>query len=265
MKFIDTHAHLDFFQDNNTLPEMFERAKLSGVYKIITCSARKCDWANYFKLAKEHKGKVFWQFGIHPTEVEESDFEILEKSFEDYMNSDLPPISVGEIGLDFYRLPQDEFEISQIKKTQESIFRLQLNLAKKANLPICVHARSAISESVQIMKEENFDFSKSVFHCFSGGLKEIEVLNSLGARASFTGIITYKNAEEMRSVMLAQGLEKIMFETDCPYLAPTPHRGKDNEPSYIPLIAKKAAELFNISEKEMAQISTENAESFFKI
>ena len=104
-----------------------------------------------------------------------------------------------------------------------------------------------------------------VFHCFSGNLEEVKELNSLGGRASFTGIITFKNAALMREVMLSQGLDKLMLETDCPYLAPTPLRGKENEPSYIVYTAKKAAELFNISEEELGEITTKNASEFFKL
>ncbi len=264
MEFIDTHAHLDAFATAEELQGAIARAKEANVTRIITCSARKHDWQNFSQIAKENAGTVFWQMGIHPTEVEDGDEAFLENANE-YLNSDTPPVSIGEIGLDFYRFEgtPEEFEI--MKNRQEKFFKLQLEIAKKANLPICVHARSAVDEAIKIIDESAMDWHKVVFHCFSGNLEQIKALNSRGGRASFTGIITYKNAEEMRQVMLAQGLEKIMFETDCPYLAPTPLRGKQNEPSYIPFIAQKAAELFNISIEEMAEISTANARKFFNI
>ena len=263
--FIDTHAHLDFFNEESRFSEMLKRANAAGVTEIITCSARKPDWELYSKIAKEHAGKIHWQFGIHPTEVEEADAEILEAEFEKYMNSDCPPVSVGEIGLDFYRLPQDEAEAAKEIALQKEIFKLQLKLAKNADMPVCVHARSAIYECIEMIKESGANFENFVFHCFSGNAEDMKALNALDGRASFTGIITYKNADEMRAAMRAQGLSKLMFETDCPYLAPTPHRGKDNEPAHIPLIAQKAAELFGISLKEIADITSANARKFFRL
>ena len=113
------------------------------------------------------------------------------------------------------------------------------------------------------MASENFDFSRAVFHCFSGNRAELSELVEKGARASFTGVITYKNAGEMRENMLEQGLSKIMFETDCPYLAPIPLRGKRNEPSTIPITAEFAAGLFGVGAAEMAEISSRNASEFF--
>lgn len=263
MNLIDTHAHLDAFEGENAVNSMLSRSMNAGVTGIITCSARRNDWENYFQISQHHKNKVWWQFGIHPTEADETDICIIEREFERYMNSDTPPVSVGEIGLDFYRLPDEEPEVVKIKKLQADFFKVQLGLAKKADLPVCVHARSAIHECIQIINETGFDFSKTVFHCFSGDIDDIRIINDLGGRASFTGIITYKNADAMREAMLAQGLSKIMFETDCPYLAPVPLRGKKNEPSYLPFVSKKAAEIFGVSEAEMAAISTQNARDFF--
>lgn len=265
MNFIDTHAHLDAFETPQSLAAALKRARDANVNGVITCSARRQDWELYEKISRENKGNVWWQFGIHPTEVSESDADTLEKDFERFMNSDTPPVSVGEIGLDFYRLPTDEAQAAKEIETQKLIFKLQLKLAKSAGLPICVHARSAIRESIEIISESGFDFSKAVLHCFSGSANDVKILNELGARASFTGIITYKNAGEMRDAMLAQGLSKLMLETDCPYLAPVPHRGETNEPAYIPLVAKKAAEVFGVAENEIADITTQNAREFFKL
>lgn len=264
MEFIDTHAHLDAFQTAGELESAIKRAKDASVTRIITCSARKCDWQNFSKIAREHKGCVFWQMGIHPTEIEDGDEEFLE-SAKDFLKSDMPPVSIGEIGLDFYKFEGSREEFEKMKTRQERFFKAQLEIAKNAGLPVCVHARSAVEEAIKIIDESRFDWGKVVFHCFSGTASQLEMLNSRGGRASFTGIITYKNAEQMRESMLAQGLSKIMFETDCPYLAPVPMRGKPNEPSYIPFIARKSAELFGISIEEIAEISTKNAREFFGI
>lgn len=265
MNLIDTHAHLDTYTSDSALSAMLKRSIDAGVDGIITCCARFEDWDNYSQIAKTYKKNIWWQFGIHPTEACEDDFSRIESAFEKYMNSDAPPISIGEIGLDFYRLPPDENEAAKIKNTQAEIFKLQLSLAKKSGLPVCIHARSAINESVEIIKDSGVDFSKTVFHCFSGNSAELKLINELGGRASFTGIITYKNADIMREAMLAQGPDKIMFETDCPYLAPVPMRGKENEPAYLAFVAQKAAELFGVDLQKMAQISTNNAINFFKL
>lgn len=264
MEFTDTHAHLDAFPSAEELESAIKRAKDANVSRIITCSARKCDWQNFSEMAKKYKGTVFWQMGIHPTEIEDGDEEFLENA-KDFLKSATPPVSIGEIGLDFYKFEGSREEFEKMKSRQERLFKAQLEIAKNAGLPICVHARCAVEEAIKIIDESGFDWQKAVFHCFSGTIKQIEMLNLRGARASFTGIITYKNAEEMRQTMLRQGLSKIMFETDCPYLAPVPLRGKRNEPSYIPHIAQKAADLFGISLDEIAEISTNNAREFFGV
>ena len=227
--------------------------------------AKKGDWALYSQIAAARKGEVFWQLGVHPTEIGEETPESVRADAEKYLRSQTPPVSIGEIGLDFYRFEGSAQEFEEMKSRQEKMFLAQLEIAKEANLPVCVHARCAVEEAIEIIDFSGADWNKIVFHCFSGNLQELEKINSRGGRASFTGIITYKNAELMRSAMLKQGLEKIMFETDCPYLAPAPHRGKQNEPSYIPFIAQKAAELFGISLEEIAEVSSKNAREFFGI
>lgn len=264
MELTDTHAHLDAFQTPQELEAALERAEQAGVTRIITCSAKSADWQSYSALASQYKNKIFWQLGIHPTEIVEGDMQLLEGA-KKYLECPAPPVSIGEIGLDFYRFEGTAEDFNKMRSLQEEMFFAQLEIAKEANLPVCVHARSAVKEAIKIIDESGADWHKTVFHCFSGGMSELEEINSRGGRASFTGIITYKNAEQMRSAMLKQGLEKIMFETDSPYLAPAPNRGKPNEPSYIPFIAQKAAELFCISLEEMAAISNKNAREFFGI
>lgn len=264
MEFVDTHAHLDAFFDDNSLDEVLQRAENAHVKRIISCSARICDWENFSNLARIHKGKIFWQLGLHPSEIADFDLSVLDK-MHDFLKCATPPISIGEIGLDFYKMEGSPDEIENVKTRQAEFFKRQLEVAKSANLPVCIHARNAVKEAVEIIDASGIDWHKVVFHCFSGTVDEIKQINARGGRASFTGIITFKNADQMRDVMMCQGLSKIMFETDCPYLAPAPNRGKKNEPSYIPLIAQKAAELFGISIEEIAKISTKNVEEFFNL
>ena len=264
MELTDTHAHLDAFPTPPELQAALERAERAGVTRIITCSAKSADWPCYCALASQYKNKIFWQLGVHPTEIEKGGIRLLDEA-KKYLSCPTPPVSIGEIGLDFYRFEGTAEEFNQMRSLQEEMFFAQLEIAKSAGLPVCVHARSAVKEAIKIIDDSGADWNKIVFHCFSGDLSELAEINSRGGRASFTGIITYKNADQMRSAMLKQGLEKIMFETDCPYLAPAPNRGKPNEPSYIPLIAQKAAGLFGISLEEIAAISNKNAREFFGI
>ncbi|MBO7521367.1 MAG: TatD family hydrolase [Opitutales bacterium] len=265
MELIDTHAHLDAFPAPQELLGAIERARRANVSRIITCSAKKSDWAPYSGICAKHKGEIFWQLGVHPAEIDGETPESLQEDAQKYLSGENPPVSIGEIGLDFYRFEGSAEEFEKMKSRQERLFFAQLEIAKAANLPVCVHARSAVKEAIKIIDLSGANWNKIVFHCFSGDLHELEEINSRGGRASFTGIITYKNADMMRSAMLKQGLEKIMFETDCPYLAPAPNRGMQNEPSYIPFIAQKAAELFGASLEEIAAVSTKNAREFFGI
>jgi len=263
MNFIDTHAHLSDFVANGTLPEVLNRARKNNVARIITCSTTPSEWILYRDLCKEHSDILSWEIGIHPTEIKPDDDLALDALSSFFIDSQTAPVAIGEIGLDFYRMTGSPAENDAIKNRQIEIFRRQLRIANDLDCKICVHARDAVRESIDIISQENVNFSNVVFHCFSGTNQELKELNALGARASFTGVITYKNAAPMRENMISQGLQKLMFETDCPYLAPMPLRGKQNEPANIPLTASFAAKEFGISIVDMARITTENAFSFF--
>ncbi len=206
---------------------------------------------------------VDWQIGIHPSDIDENTDHALD-ALTSYFASDTPPIAIGEIGLDYYYLPKDKSQAAEIVKKQKEIFRRQIRFAKDMNVPICIHARSAVDEAIDILQDEDFDYAKAVFHCFAGNLEQLKRLNELGGGASFTGIITYPSAEEMRQCMLAQGLERVMFETDCPYLAPIPMRKCINEPAFVKYTIEYAAKLFGITTEELTKISTTNANNFFK-
>ncbi len=257
--FTDTHCHLDSFEKRGILPSVLKEAEGERVEKIIACSTKKSDWSLYSNISKNFAGLVEWEIGIHPLDLDSNWREDLEE-LSDFARKNCP-VAVGEIGLDFYRISPDKR--AEAAKEQEEAFSVQIRLAKDLNLPVCVHARSAFAECVEILKREKFDFERVVFHCFSGTPKEMAELNSLGGRASFTGIITYKNASEMRESMLVQGLEKAMFETDSPYLSPL--RGRENFPKNVRVVAEHAALLFGASLEETAEISSRNAAEFFSI
>ena len=253
MKLTDTHAHLDGFIKNGTLAETLERAKRAGVERVVACSTNPADWISYRAAAEKH------------SEISEDSDTALDALPSLFVGGGRLPVAVGEIGLDFHFLPDDPEEAERKKLRQREIFARQLRIAADLGLRVCVHARDAIDECIAEIERARLDFSDAVFHCFAGSPEKLAELNERGARASFTGIITYKSAGEMRAAMLAQGLEKLMLETDCPYLAPVPHRGKTCEPAMLADTARAAAEIFGVSPEYIAAKTVENAEEFFNL
>lgn len=265
MKFIDTHAHLDGFGRAGRLAEVVGRARGAGVGKIVACSTNPDEWLFYESVAREFAGSVYWQIGIHPGEISDN-CEIALDSIGSFFASDRPPVAIGEIGLDYFRAPSDPEEFEALRARQIKIFSRQLELSNSfGDAKICVHARESVGDCVAQIAAAGVDFSRAVFHCYAGTAEELEEINALGARASFTGIITYKSAAQMRKAMLAQGIGRLMLETDSPYLAPVPLRGGENEPANIPLVARAAAEIFGVSEEYLADAVYENSRDFFGI
>lgn len=264
MKLTDTHAHLDGFIKNGALAETLERAKRAGVERVITCSTNPADWISYRDAAEKHP-EIFWQAGIHPEDISDDSDTALDALPSLFVGGGRLPVAVGEIGLDFHFLPDNPEESERKKLRQREIFARQLRIAADLGLRVCVHARGAIDECIAEIERARLDFSNAVFHCFAGSPEKLAELNERGARASFTGIITYRNAGEMRAAMLAQGLGKLMLETDCPYLAPVPRRGKTCEPAMLADTARAAAEIFGVSPEYIAEKTEENTEEFFNL
>jgi TatD DNase family protein len=173
------------------------------------------------------------------------------------------PEALGEIGLDRFHLPKDTVEADRIFAWQKAAFIEQLSLAKRLGCPVVIHSRGAFEECVRMIDASGIDWRKVVFHCFTEGPVEIAELMKRGGYGSFTGVITYKNAENVRAAALAQGLERLMIETDAPYLTPMPHRGKPNEPAYLRHTAEFCAGVFGVSYERLAEVTTINAKRFF--
>ena len=243
MKLFDTHAHLDSFIKDASLADVLSNARAAGLEGIIAASNSPADWADYERVSAENDGFVNWGIGIHPEEIDQ-DSNLALDALTSYFASHAP-IMVGEIGLDFFRLPKDKTKARDIVERQLQIYRRQLRLAVDMNVPVCIQAERAL------------------FHCFAGSPSQLKRLNDMGGRASFTGIITYPNADEMRQCLREQPLDKTMFETDCPFLAPVPLRGKKNTPENVAFTVKAAAQILGIDAEELAQISTQNAKAFF--
>ena len=174
------------------------------------------------------------------------------------------PVGLGECGLDRFHLPKgDAAEAERVFGWQRAAFAAQLVLAERLRCPLVVHSRGAFAECVEMIDASGVDWSRVVFHCFVEGAAEMAELARRGGRGSFTGVVTYKNAEPVRAALREQGLGCLMLETDAPYLTPVPHRGKPNEPALMTHTAEAAARELGVSPEELAKNTTANARSFF--
>ncbi|MBX3737855.1 MAG: TatD family hydrolase [Candidatus Didemnitutus sp.] len=267
MGLIDTHTHLESFARRGELAPILDRARAAGLEAMITIGTDADDWGLYREIAAVRAGFVYYSAGIHPCSVDErwaERFATLE-AFWSGQNGPRP-VALGEIGLDRFHLPKDDAAAAErVFATQQAAFRAGLGLAKKLDCPVVVHSRGAFRECVEMIDASGIDWAKVVFHCFTEGTAEIAELNRRGGIGSFTGILTYKTAENIRAAAKAQGLERFMLETDAPYLTPMPHRGKPNEPAYLRHTAEFAAGVFGVTVDELAVRSTANARRFFGI
>ncbi len=261
-RLIDTHTHLDGFYRKGQLASVLTAAQEAGVGKMITIGTEPEDWGLYRTLSSSFPEIIHYSVGLHPCSVDEK-WEEAVVQLTSYKG--LPSlVALGEIGLDRFHLPRNDREKAErILTCQQNAFAAQLKIAEKWGRPVVIHSRGAFDETVAMIDQSGVDWSKVVFHCFSEGPDKIKALNERGGRGSFTGIITYKNAEEVRQAALQQGIEKFMVETDAPYLAPVPHRGKRNEPAFVFHTAEFSAEVFGVNFAELARVSTRNAIDFF--
>lgn len=252
--FIDVHAHLDNVRYEEDLDTIVKNAKEKCVEKIITAgydlnsSYVDVEIANSFE-------NVFATVGVHPENVEGLEKNYLEKLETLLKNKKV--VAIGEIGLD-YHWRKDNQEL------QKKIFIEQIDLANKLDLPIVVHCRDAVGDTLQILKEHT-PKRESLMHCYGGSVESAKEFIKLGFSFSFGGVVTFKNAKNVQEVVKNIPLEKIMLETDCPYMSPEPYRGKVNEPKNIPIIAEKIADIKNIKIDEVEKNTTKNAEKMFKI
>lgn len=261
---IDSHCHLEKFVQRGELEATLERARAAGVQRLITVGTSLKDWQLYFDLAARFPGQVDWTVGIHPCSVDET-WEDEVKVIPSYFATDPLPVALGEIGLDHFHLPKYPDEAAEVKAMQAAAFRVQLSLAYQLDCPVVIHSRNAFEECVQLIDESGVDWNKVIFHCFSEGPESMRVLMDRGGWASFTGIVTYKSAQAVREAMKLQGLDRLILETDAPYLTPEPHRGKGNEPAFVRHTAERCAEDFGVDFELLVARSTQNTERFFQL
>jgi TatD DNase family protein len=265
MTLIDTHTHLDGFARAGTLDAVLARAREAGVTEMISIGTESDDWALIRDLAAAHPGAVHFSVGLHPCCVRGNWAEEVAQ-IEAFWSGGKLPVALGECGLDRFHLPKDDAaKAEQVFAWQKAAFAAQLEIAKRVGCPLVVHSRGAFAESVAMIDASGVDWTRVVFHCFSEGPAEMGELMKRGAYGSITGVLTYKNAENVREAAKVQGLARLMVETDAPYLTPVPHRGKPNEPALMRHTAEYAAAMFGVTLEELAAASTKTARGFFGI
>ena len=255
MFFIDTHCHLTDEKFSADLNEVYERAKAVGVNKIINFGSTLKDSAEVVDFAEKFAG-MFAGVGIHPEEVQDwQGNSSAEKIFELARKNKV--VAIGEIGLDYH------WEKSSEGKTlQQKIFVEQLDIARQLNLPVCIHEREAHGDCLKILQTEGKNL-RGVLHCFSGSLEMAREVWKLGWLIGIDGPLTFKNSAKLPEIVQAAPREMLLLETDAPYLAPTPYRGKRNEPAYMIEVAKKISELRGESLEVVAEYTSKNAEQLY--
>ena len=250
---IDSHCHLDHEPLISDLPNVIQRSKNIGIEKLLTIST-SFESFNRIKDIINLDDIIYGTIGIHPHETENdiiTSDEILKN-----LNENPKVIGIGETGLDFFYNNSD-------REKQINSFKQHIEASIKSNVPIIIHSRDAEHETFEILNEYKNKNLKILMHCFTGSLEFAIKLQSLNAFFSASGIITFKNALELQNTFKSLPLDKILIETDSPYLAPVPNRGKKNEPSFIDHTAKKLADIKEISKEELIKITTNNFNKLF--
>lgn len=253
--FIDTHVHLNADQYEEDLQQVIERAIEAKVEKMVVVGFDRKTIEKAMKLADEYEF-IYAVIGWHPVDAIDCTPEDLE--WIEQLAAHPKVVGIGETGLDYYwdKSPKD---------VQQELFRKQIHLAQKLKLPIVIHNREATGDVVKILREENAASVGGVMHCFSGSVETAHVCIAMNFMISLGGPVTFKNARQPKEVAKEIPLEHLMIETDAPYLAPHPYRGKRNEPSYVPLVAEEIARQKELTVDEVARVTTSNAIKFFKL
>lgn len=254
---IDSHCHLNQIKledFNNSMDDVLNQARASGVSQFLCVCITREDVLPLRALAEKYP-EIYTSVGIHPNEV--LDEEISSDELIDLAQHS-SCIAIGETGLDYYRIT--EFKALQ---NQRERFKAHIQAAKIVKKPLIIHTREAAEDTLQILQEENASEVGGVLHCFSESLEIAQKALELNFYISFSGIITFKNAIALQEVVQKIPLDRILLETDSPYLAPVPHRGKQNHPALVRFVAEKVAQLKNVSLETVAKVTTENFKRCF--
>ena len=253
---IDTHSHIYEPQFDSDREEVILRARQAGVECILLPNINSGSIAPMLDTCRRFPGYCFPMIGLHPEDIEEDYKQVLADMEKLLKAPDHPYIAIGEIGLDYY------WDKSKVKE-QEETFRTQIEWAIQYHLPLMIHSRSAHRQLVTAIKEYRDETLSGIFHCFSGSAEEArELLKFQGFALGIGGVLTYKNCHLIETLSTVP-LDRIVLETDSPYLAPVPHRGQRNESAYVVEVLRKVAQIYNVSEQEVERVTNSNAKRIF--
>ncbi|AMX00664.1 TatD family hydrolase [Rummeliibacillus stabekisii] len=253
--FIDTHVHLNSEQYEEDLQQVIDRALANNVKKMVVVGFDQPTIKRAMELVETYDF-LYAVIGWHPVDAidcTEEDLNWIER-----LAAHPKVVAIGETGLDYH------WDKSP-KEIQQDLLRKQIQLAKRVKLPIVIHNREATNDCIRILQEEDASEVGGVMHCFSGSVETAKICIEMNFMIGLGGPVTFKNAKKPKEVAEAIPLDYLMVETDAPFLAPHPHRGKRNEPSYVPLVAEEIARLKNIAVEEVAEATTQNALRFYNI
>lgn len=253
--FFDTHAHLDDQAYEEDREQMIQRIKEAGVEYVCNVGCDLPSSRRSLHLAHQYEF-IYAAVGIHPQDA----LSVNENTWDEIkeMCKDIKVVAIGEIGLDYYRDPSP-------RENQQEIFRRQINLAKEIGKPIIIHDRDAHGDLLRILKEEKAKDVGGILHCFSGSWEMAQECLEMGFYISFAGPVTFKNAGKAKEISTKVPLDRLLIETDSPYLTPEPYRGKRNESAYVVHVARQIATLREMDFQELGRIASENALKVFKI
>jgi len=255
---IDTHIHLDDARYREDLDAVIQRAKEGGVGKFIIPGADPSTLERAVEIAQKYED-VYFAVGVHPYDKE----AFFNLDFEKYIHH-RKCVAIGECGLDYFRLEGSDEEKEEQKRVQKEVFAAQIELAKQYNKPLIVHIRNASDDAKRLLLQHNGGDVGGVLHCFNAD-EQLLSLADEGFYFGIGGVLTFKNAKKLLKVLPKIPYDKLLIETDGPYLTPTPHRGERNEPLYTTFVAQKMAEVLEMPQEEIEALTTKNGEKLFNI
>ena len=249
---IDSHCHLNFESLSRDLPNVIKRCEANGVTHILSINTKPKDFESHLNLIKDYNN-IYISYGIHPEGIN-NETVLSNKEIEKIIENP-KLIALGETGLDFYHS-------TKYKEKQIEIFESHIEASKIYDLPLIIHQRKSEEEIIKVLKKFKNDNLKIVFHCFTGSKKLLEFCIENNYYISLSGIVTFKNAQSLREIVINASLNHLLIETDSPYLSPVPMRGKSNEPSYVKFTGEFLAEFYSMSKENFFELTNNN---FFKL
>ncbi|HEY4417634.1 MAG TPA: TatD family hydrolase [Verrucomicrobiae bacterium] len=262
--FFDTHAHLDYPEFAPDFSEVLARAQAAGISRMISIGTNLASSQRAIALAEKFP-QIYAVVGWHPSDVLEAPTDVRPALRKLAQHPKV--VAIGETGLDYYRLPSasggSADDDAHYKKRQAELFQQQLEVAVEANLNCVIHQRASFSDTLAQLKPFAGK-TRGVFHCFGESVERLHQILAIGSLVSYTGIVTFKNGQNIRAAVAATPLDQFMLETDCPYLAPVPHRGQRCEPAFVKEIAETVAQVKMVSLEELSAATCQTAKTFFK-